>query len=83
MARSGANANPDETVMIVASGCAVALLPALGATFAGAGPAVAHSRPGLPVEYLLVPSAAMGRDIRVQFQPGGPHALYLLDGLRA
>jgi diacylglycerol O-acyltransferase/trehalose O-mycolyltransferase len=25
----------------------------------------------------------MGRDIRVQFQPGGPHALYLLDGLRA
>ena len=62
---------------------AVTLLPGLVSTFAGAGAAVAHSRPGLPVEYLLVPSASMGRDIRVQFQPGGPHAVYLLDGLRA
>ena len=25
----------------------------------------------------------MGRSIRVQFQGGGPHAVYLLDGLRA
>ena len=25
----------------------------------------------------------MGRDIRVKFQGGGPHAVYLLDGLRA
>ncbi|MCV7359704.1 esterase family protein [Mycolicibacterium fluoranthenivorans] len=67
----------------VATILAVTLLPGLVSTFAGAGAAVAHSRPGLPVEYLLVPSAAMGRDIRVQFQPGGPHAVYLLDGLRA
>jgi diacylglycerol O-acyltransferase / trehalose O-mycolyltransferase len=35
------------------------------------------------VEVLDVPSASMGRDIRVQFQGGGPHAVYLLDGLRA
>ncbi|BBZ34587.1 esterase family protein [Mycolicibacterium confluentis] len=35
------------------------------------------------VEVLDVPSAAMGRNIRVQFQGGGPHAVYLLDGLRA
>jgi diacylglycerol O-acyltransferase/trehalose O-mycolyltransferase len=35
------------------------------------------------VEMLEVPSAAMGRNIRVQFQGGGPHAVYLLDGLRA
>lgn len=50
-----------------------------------AGPATAHaySRPGLPVETLMVPSAAMGRDIPVQFQGGGSHAVYLLDGLRA
>src|SRR5215218_6235433 len=34
-------------------------------------------------ETLSVPSAAMGRDIQVQFQGGGPHAVYLLDGLRA
>jgi diacylglycerol O-acyltransferase/trehalose O-mycolyltransferase len=45
--------------------------------------AEAFSRPGLPVEYLDVPSPSMGRDIRIQFQRGGPHALYLLDGMRA
>src|SRR5829696_6301665 len=43
----------------------------------------AYSRPGLPVEYLMVPSPSMGRDIKVQFQGGGSHAVYLLDGLRA
>ena len=31
----------------------------------------------------MVPSASMNRDIKVQFQGGGPHAVYLLDGLRA
>ena len=50
-------------------------------------PASAHafSRPGLPVEYLQVPSPSMGRDIKVEFQSGGnnSHAVYLLDGLRA
>jgi diacylglycerol O-acyltransferase/trehalose O-mycolyltransferase len=47
--------------------------------------AQAFSRPGLPVEYLDVPSASMGRDIRIQFQSGGPGspAVYLLDGQRA
>ena len=45
--------------------------------------AAAYSRDGLPVEYLAVPSPSMGRDIKVQFQGGGPHAVYLLDGLRA
>jgi diacylglycerol O-acyltransferase/trehalose O-mycolyltransferase len=45
----------------------------------------AFSRPGLPVEYLDVPSPSMGRDIRIQFQSGGDNspAVYLLDGLRA
>src|ERR1700759_4061532 len=41
------------------------------------------SKKCLPVETLNVPSASMGHDIRVQFQGGGPHAVYLLDGLRA
>jgi S-formylglutathione hydrolase FrmB len=31
------------------------------------------------VEMLMVPSAAMGRDIPVAFQGGGPHAVILLD----
>ncbi|HSA41050.1 MAG TPA: alpha/beta hydrolase-fold protein, partial [Mycobacterium sp.] len=43
----------------------------------------AYSRAGLPVEVLQVPSPSMGRDIPVQFQGGGPHSVYLLDGLRA
>ncbi len=49
----------------------------------GPPPAGAWSRAGLPVETVMVPSAAMGRDIKVQFQGGGTHAVYLLDGLRA
>jgi S-formylglutathione hydrolase FrmB len=35
------------------------------------------------VEYLSVPSAAMGRDIPVAFLHGGPHAVYLLDAFNA
>jgi S-formylglutathione hydrolase FrmB len=35
------------------------------------------------VEYLMVPSAAMGRDIPVAFEGGGPHAVYLLDAFNA
>ncbi|MEZ0384863.1 diacylglycerol acyltransferase/mycolyltransferase Ag85C [Mycobacterium sp. pW045] len=60
-----------------------ALLGGLVGVVGGSGDASAFSRPGLPVEYLQVPSPSMGRDIKVQFQPGGAHAVYLLDGLRA
>ncbi|MCV7177838.1 esterase family protein [Mycolicibacterium sphagni] len=35
------------------------------------------------VEYLLVPSAAMGRDVPVAFEAGGPHAVFLLDAFNA
>jgi diacylglycerol O-acyltransferase/trehalose O-mycolyltransferase len=53
------------------------------AMIGGLPTADAYSRPGLPVEYLMVPSPSMGRDIKVEFQGGGRHAVYLLDGLRA
>ncbi len=64
---------------------AAALLPGLMGVVGTTATAGAFSRPGLPVEYLDVPSAGMGRDIRIQFQSGGPNspAVYLLDGLRA
>jgi diacylglycerol O-acyltransferase/trehalose O-mycolyltransferase len=62
---------------------AAVVLPGLAVFFAGAPDASAFSRPGLPVEYVQVPSPSMGRDIKVEFQPGGSHAVYLLDGLRA
>jgi diacylglycerol O-acyltransferase / trehalose O-mycolyltransferase len=45
--------------------------------------AQAFSREGLPVEYLDVYSAAMNRNVRVEFESGGNKAVYLLDGLRA
>jgi diacylglycerol O-acyltransferase / trehalose O-mycolyltransferase len=61
---------------------AAAVLP-MAAIVIQAPTASAYSRKGLPVEYLEIPSPSMGRDIRVQFQGGGPHSVYLLDGLRA
>ncbi|WP_205875819.1 diacylglycerol acyltransferase/mycolyltransferase Ag85C [Mycobacterium camsae] len=60
-----------------------ALLTGLVSAVGGSATAGAFSRPGLPVEYLQIPSQAMGRNIRVQFQGGGAHSVYLLDGLRA
>ncbi len=64
---------------------AAAVLPGLVSAVGGSATAGAFSRPGLPVEYLEIPSAGMGRDIKIQFQSGGEGspALYLLDGLRA
>src|ERR1700736_5346720 len=62
-----------------------AVLPALVGVVGGSAAAGAFSRPGLPVEYLQVPSAGMGHDIKIQFQSGGANSpgVYLLDGLRA
>ncbi|WP_099024106.1 esterase family protein [Mycolicibacterium palauense] len=70
---------------LAVSAAAAALLPGLIGVVGQTASAGAFSRPGLPVEYLMVPSAGMGRDIKVQFQSGGPNspAVYLLDGLRA
>jgi diacylglycerol O-acyltransferase/trehalose O-mycolyltransferase len=64
---------------------ALMLLPGMIGVLGGSATAGAFSRPGLPVEYLDVPSAGMGHDIKVQFQSGGANspAVYLLDGLRA
>jgi S-formylglutathione hydrolase FrmB len=56
---------------------AVVLTVALGLWAAPAAKAAAA------VEYLMVPSAAMGRDIPVGFLAGGPHAVYLLDAFNA
>src|SRR6476469_6336490 len=68
---------------LAASALVAAALPALIGYAGGSATAGAFSRPGLPVDYLMVHSNAMNRDIKVQFQGGGPHAVYLLDGLRA
>ncbi|HEU0190379.1 MAG TPA: alpha/beta hydrolase family protein [Mycobacterium sp.] len=72
-----------DRVTIVAAGAA--LLSGLVGAVGGAGTAEAFSRPGLPVDYLQVPSASMGRDIKVQFQSGGSGSpvVYMLDGMRA
>ena len=67
----------------LATTAAFVVLPGLTAAVDAEPSANAFSRPGLPVEYLDVYSTAMGRNVRVQFQPGGDKAVYLLDGLRA
>lgn len=65
------------TVMAVVVG-----LCAVGAGQAGPlGPTGVARADG--VEYLQVPSAAMGRDIPVAFLAGGPHAAILLDAFNA
>jgi diacylglycerol O-acyltransferase / trehalose O-mycolyltransferase len=69
--------------LAVVAALAVAVLPGMVGVVGRAPIAEAFSKKGLPVEYLDVPSPSMGRDIKVQFQGGGPHAVYLLDGLRA
>jgi S-formylglutathione hydrolase FrmB len=45
--------------------------------------ATAPSAGAAGVEYLMVPSPAMGRDIPVAFMAGGPHAVVLLDAYNA
>src|SRR5665213_1158166 len=79
----GAAARMPRRLAVGAVGAA--LLSGLIGVVGGPATAGAFSRPGLPVEYLQVPSAAMGRDIKIQFQSGGDGspAVYLLDGLRA
>jgi S-formylglutathione hydrolase FrmB len=49
----------------------------------GVGGATAPASSAAGVEMLMVPSAAMGRDIPVAFQGGGPHAVVLLDAFNA
>ena len=58
----------------------VLLTPGLVGLTGQTAPAAGYSRSGLPVEALDVPSPAMGRTIRIQFQGGGAHAVYLIDG---
>src|ERR1700761_196475 len=69
---------------LMVAAIAVAALPGLVGLLGGAATAGAFARPGLPVDYLQVPSASMGRSIKIQFQSGGDNspAVYLLDGLR-
>ena len=65
------------------AGIGAALLSGLVGAVGGSPTGGAFSKPGLPVETLQIPSPSMGRNIKVQFQGGGEHAVYLLDGLRA
>jgi len=54
---------------------AALLLPGMIGLVGGGATAGAFSRPGLPVEYLMVPSPSMGKDIKVQFQSGAQASL--------
>ncbi|BBZ27356.1 hypothetical protein MMAD_16510 [Mycolicibacterium madagascariense] len=65
--------------VLVRLACTVVLV--LVAVGVGSSVGVAGAAPGY--ESLMVPSAAMGRDIPVAFLGGGPHAVYLLDAFDA
>ena len=68
------NAVRNRLRSLLAVAAAVLTLPALAVVVGDVPNANAFSREGLPVEYLDVYSTAMGRNIRVQFQPGGAAA---------
>jgi S-formylglutathione hydrolase FrmB len=77
--RSGMNPRISSILMRLSSALfviAATLGWAAGGTIGKAG-----AEPG--IEYLMVPSATMGRDIPVAFLAGGPHAVYLLDAFDA
>jgi diacylglycerol O-acyltransferase/trehalose O-mycolyltransferase len=69
--------------LAVVAALVVAALPGLVGVTGHPATAAAVPHKGMPVEQLDVPSASMARNIRVEFQGGGPHAVYLLDGIRA
>src|SRR6202050_1866497 len=58
-----------------------AILAVVGSMSLAVGHGASARAPGY--ESLMVPSAAMGRDIPVTFLAGGPHAVYLLDAFNA
>ncbi len=64
---------------------AAALLPGVVDVVGRSASATAFSNPNLAIEQLEVPSAGMGRNIRVEFLSGGADtpALYLLDSMEA
>ena len=64
------NAARNRLRRLLAVAAAALTLPGLAVAVGGTPNANAFSREGLPVEYLDVYSNAMGRNIRVQFQPG-------------
>jgi diacylglycerol O-acyltransferase/trehalose O-mycolyltransferase len=67
------NAVQNRLRRLLAVAAAVLTLPALAVVVGGTPNANAFSREGLPVEYLDVYSTAMGRNIRIQYQPAsGP-----------
>ncbi len=62
---------------------AAALLALLGGLSNGSATSSAWSRQGTPIEYLMVPSPSMNRQVKVEYQGGGSRAVYLLDGMLA
>lgn len=57
----------------------VFFVAALSVGLGGVAAGLAGTAKAAGYESLMVPSAAMGRDIPVAFLAGGPHAVYLLD----
>ncbi|OBK18333.1 hypothetical protein A5635_02550 [Mycobacterium asiaticum] len=70
------------SVLLRLLGVAVLAVAFAGLAAGGSLGLAGHAK-AAPYETLMVPSAAMGRDIPVAFLAGGPHAVYLLDAADA
>jgi len=70
---------------LAVTAAAALVLPGLVGVVGESATAAAYSSPGLPIEYLEVPSQGMGRNVKVEFLSGSPDspALYLLDSMEA
>jgi diacylglycerol O-acyltransferase / trehalose O-mycolyltransferase len=73
-----------QAICRLAAVVAAAAVPGLVGATGGITTAAAFSA-GAPVEQLSVPSPSMGRNVRVEFESGGPgsHAVYMLDSMEA
>ena len=69
--------------MFISAATFLALIAGITGLTGHSATSSAWSRQGLPIEYLMVPSVSMQRQIKVEFQGGGTHAVYLLDGMLA
>lgn len=75
-----AAASPLRRLMLTSGAALLALVCGLSASSATSS---AWSRTSLPIEYVMVPSPSMNRQVKVAFQGSGSHAVYLLDGMLA
>jgi diacylglycerol O-acyltransferase / trehalose O-mycolyltransferase len=78
-----AGVSPLRRLALVSAAALLAIVGGAGGVTLSPAISSAWSRTNLPIEYLAVPSPSMHRQVKVEYQGGGSHAVYLLDGMAA